>query len=507
MDATSWDIASYAHALTSQSGSDVWIESPSGAAFWVEDVIPLGPRGSVVAGLRYERFASGAIRPYLREVDPGSPRFDQVAWFPRISSYGYDGTDWDPALIQFREDDSHGAVGGSIRLSYAATPRLALRGGFGRYPQRPDFQLVYAGVNTDFAITTIAQGWGSDLDYEIVSHGEVGARYELGAGFLVDGAVWLRSTDDEIRAVLGSHYDPTLNRNVDLAVLENTSEGTTGQGLDLMVERRMGALTGWAGWSWQDVTATPDGSVDKREAPTPLSRSHELYLSGLAVTPAGWREGSLLGAVAKGGSMALAFRTVSGTPHQRCANQLANAFVLSGDRCLSGGGGRADSRTPMVSTLDLRLAKAISLRGTTLSFFLDARNVLGAENVLRVFSATGETSNPLAADQVWRGDSADYRTEAVANGALSPDQGIDLTFGGAPDPFAACGGWVATSGDAAGPNCAYLVGAERRFGDGDGIFTIEEQRRASDALYRTVYGRPQFLGPGRRVRVGVSLAL
>lgn len=508
VETTSYDIASYAHALTSQAGSDVWIESPSGAALWAEDEIPLGPHGSIVVGLRYERFASGARRPWLREDDPGSAEFDRFAWFPRLSSYGYDGTDWDPALIEFREDGSHGAVGGSVRVAYAASPRLAFRGGFGRYPRRPDFQLVYAGVNTDITITTGAQPYGDDLDFERVTHGEAGVRYDLGGGFTLDAAAWLRSVDDEIRSVVVSAYDPLLNRPQDVQRFVNAADGTTGLGTDLVVERRAGALTGWAGWSWQDVTSQVPNFDGPRERPAPASRPHTLFLVAEARTPTGWQAGSLLGTLAARGSAALAFRHASGTPYRRCTDVQQNSLVISGTGCLAvPHDGLSDSRTPSVSTLDLRLAKAFPLHGTSLSLFLDARNLLGTENVLRVFSATGGTESPLAEEEAWRGDSADFAVEAAANGAYLPDRSVDLTFGGAPDPFGACGGWVSAVGSAAEPNCAYLIEAERRFGDGDGVFTLAEQRLASDAYYRTSYGRSTFLGPGRRVRVGISLAL
>jgi hypothetical protein len=279
-------------------------------------------------------------------------------------------------------------------------------------------------------------------------------------------------------------------------------------GVDLVVERRVGALTGWAGWSWQDVTAEVPNFDGPRDRPTPTSRPHLLYLVAEGRTPAGWRAGTLLGTVAQGGSAALAFRVASGSAYRRCTNVQQNSAILSGTGCLAvPHDGTSDSRTPTVSTLDLRLAKAFDLRGTTLSFFLDARNLLGTENVLRVFSATGETESPLAQEEWWRGDSVDFASEAQQNGAYGPDRAIDLTFGGAPDPFTACGGWVGPSNLPAAPNCAYLIEAERRFGDGDGRFTLAEQRLASEAIYRTVYGRSQLLGPGRRVRVGVSLAL
>jgi hypothetical protein len=50
----------------------------------------------------------------------------------------------------------------------------------------------------------------------------------------------------------------------------------------------------------------------------------------------------------------------------------------------------------------------------------------------------------------------------------------------------------------------YLIRAEERFGNGDHLFDLTEQRRASDALYLTALGRQELTGPGRRIRLGVE---
>ena len=61
--------------------------------------------------------------------------------------------------------------------------------------------------------------------------------------------------------------------------------------------------------------------------------------------------------------------------------------------------------------------------------------------------------------------------------------------------------------DPAAPNCVYLIRAEERFGDGDGIFSVSEQQRASTAYYRSNFGRQAFLGAGRVARLGVRVSL
>jgi hypothetical protein len=68
-----------------------------------------------------------------------------------------------------------------------------------------------------------------------------------------------------------------------------------------------------------------------------------------------------------------------------------------------------------------------------------------------------------------------------------------------------CATWSDAQGNPAAPNCVYLIRAEERFGNGDHVFDVAEQRRASDALYRTVRGEQELTGPPRQVRLGLEL--
>jgi hypothetical protein len=51
----------------------------------------------------------------------------------------------------------------------------------------------------------------------------------------------------------------------------------------------------------------------------------------------------------------------------------------------------------------------------------------------------------------------------------------------------------------------YLIRAEERYGDGDHVFTLAEQRRASDAFYAVDRGPHNFTGDPRRLRLGVEV--
>jgi hypothetical protein len=78
-----------------------------------------------------------------------------------------------------------------------------------------------------------------------------------------------------------------------------------------------------------------------------------------------------------------------------------------------------------------------------------------------------------------------------------PDGTIDLR--GSP-----CGTWVNAGSAPAGPNCFGLQRAEQRFGDGDGRYTLTEQRRASRAFFDQTNGLQNFVGVPRRIRFGIE---
>lgn len=56
-------------------------------------------------------------------------------------------------------------------------------------------------------------------------------------------------------------------------------------------------------------------------------------------------------------------------------------------------------------------------------------------------------------------------------------------------------------------NCVALNRVERRFGNGDELFTLAEQQVAFESYYRDLFGAWRFYAPGRTIRVGMELAL
>ena len=140
-----------------------------------------------------------------------------------------------------------------------------------------------------------------------------------------------------------------------------------------------------------------------------------------------------------------------------------------------------------------------------LTAFVDARNVLNFRNVLRVYSVTGTTTSPFEAQLFFSGDSSSFANEAKANSLYQPNGSIDLRLAGTA--AAGCAGYLTQSGRPGAPNCVSLIRAEQRFGNGDGIFDLAEQRGAISAFYAVLRGEQFFTGAPRRVRVGLQIGL
>jgi hypothetical protein len=242
-------------------------------------------------------------------------------------------------------------------------------------------------------------------------------------------------------------------------------------------------------------------------APNTLTRPHN-FTGALGLTfPNGWQSGTTMGSILQNFSTFLTFRFSSGTAYTGCDNPDGNQSVLSGGVCNRGGflGGLNSQRLPFFKELNMRFVKGFNFGTNQFAVYLDARNILNFTNVLSQFVTTSDIVSPIERTQNFTGDSTFFAQEGVRNGVTEAggDGSMDLTFGGAG--ASGCGTWEDTGGNIAVPNCVYLIRAEQRYGDGDGIFTLEEQQAASDALYLAANRAPfAFYGAGRQLRLGVE---
>jgi hypothetical protein len=491
---TRYSVASYFHLLDSQAFSDVYSEHPVRGALFLQDKVQLFG-ATVISGIRYDWYNSRARRP---------------ADFPRISSHPL----FDPAQPDaffsdnslFPEDRSHGYASPHIQASFPVRPGTVLRAGFATQAQVPDFREILLGINTDLSITNTAALFGSDLDFEHTSIFEFGVHHILPQGMSIDLAVYARNVGSQVVTRLVQRFDPLAGIDRTLRVLTNDGSEKV-RGIDLKLERqRSRGLAGSLAYSYQDakVEMSADALLPGTSFPSPDSRPHS-FASAIALNvPDDWKQGSTSGAILRSVGLFTTFRVASGTPYTSCPGFSGDASVLSPDLCTGISPGSLNkSRLPTFKQLDIRLTKRFG-PGGRFTGYLDARNALNFRNVLAVFAVTGTTDSPLEADANWRADSADYANEATASSSYQANGSIDLGAGQS-NPRAACGGWIDQGGTPASPNCIYLIRAEERFGNGDHVFDLAEQRRASDALYLVMRGTQEFTGPPRRVRVGLEV--
>jgi hypothetical protein len=227
--------------------------------------------------------------------------------------------------------------------------------------------------------------------------------------------------------------------------------------------------------------------------------THDVTLAGWIHVPDDWRRGSTMGTLARGADVVLLARARNGEPYTPLFNFANgtlgpdNGFTSSPSAAINSG------RLSWFKTLDLRIAKPVRSGGHTWSLFVDVRNLLNFSNLVSLFAETGDTANALFRKQVigdpalGTGEYGLLHDEAANAGALQADgTTVDLT---------ACGSWAAPV------NCLALTRVERRFGNGDGIFTLAEQQQAFNAFYRDFFGSWRLYAPGRTLRVGMALAL
>lgn len=496
---TRYSLAGYSHNLVSQAYHDAFLADPVQSAAYLEDEVRAGSL-TVIAGARYDRFRSDAERSFVLDTVSSSPTFNTYSYFPTPNSYGYGGITFNgQPLVKFVSDEARSALSPRVQVAFAATDRTILRLGVARQSQMPDLSLVLSGINTDLRTSNTDQVYGGDLDLERTTMYELGLHQAISPALTLDASVYHRELDDQALPLLQSLADPSrLGAPVDIRQITSLGLGKV-RGLDARLDLHTGVLTGILGYALQQTERGNQGGG----VPLEDSRPHTLTGALALEVPRDWGQG-IIGAILRNSAAYGAFRYSSGTPYTRCAAESGNEDILSGEVCATTFAGEfLGSRLPAFKQLDLRISKTLSLAGRELVAYLDGRNILNFENVLRVFAVTGQTGNPAEAALVYAQDSAGFAAVGFANGIYGVNGELDLRYGGAV--ASGCGNFMNAQFTPSAPDCVYLIRAEERFGDGDHIFTLAEQRRASSAAYAAVRDESTFLGPPRRVRLGIEV--
>ena len=359
---------------------------------------------------------------------------------------------------------------------------------------------------------------------------EFGARHAFNDDMVLDVSVYNNDIVANPSFQFEHPIDPKSLQPALLYQIENTDFGNT-RGIDVRLDRRIGNyFNGSLTYSFQDSKNTGTdpfsylgffepitgfgGSLPTAALPTGSSRPHSLTALFNIQLPGDWEKGSILGTILKRTGFYVTGRIASGLAYTRCnPDDQGSIGVVSsspfngltagnaGTSCvgLSGNGGFNASRLPMLKQLDLRMTKDFRLGKYQLTGYLDARNILDIQNIFAVWSQTGTTSSAANAERLYSVDSATFSIYGSGTGELQSDGSLKL-----PKTIAGCAG-VINGVNSYAPQCYYMIRSEQRFGNGDGIYTLAEQRVASDANRALANSAYNFITGARTIRFGLEV--
>jgi hypothetical protein len=309
-----------------------------------------------------------------------------------------------------------------------------------------------------------------------------------------------------------------------MRILTNLDFGNV-RGLDVRLDRRFGNFfNGTVSYAYQQAKNTGSdpftyvsfgsrivnqiGGTNGNQPPpqgilpTDDSRPHALTSAFSVTFPGDFRQGTVLGDVLRNVSVFTTFRYTSGTAYTKCGVSNEEQSVLSTvDGCVRlFPEGLNTQRLPAFKQLDARFTKSFGLGGLDLTGYLDVRNILNFKNVLQVFAVNGDTRNDEERAEHLTADLNDLASERDLNGAAGAEGAMVL-----PTAHENCNAWISTKNAPAAANCLYLIRAEERFGNGDHIYTVDEQTNAINTLYDAARGEQIHTGIGRRARLGFEI--
>ncbi len=513
-EVTQYNIDNYSFRTVSKLFSDAYMEEPIRWNAFVEDRLDLGDV-VVVGGLRYDWYDTRASRPF------GSDTAGNAYPFPRVSTMpGFEPAN--PTAL-FVRDQSHGYLSPHVQVSFPVTDRTNFRLSYSHQVQAPDFGLLLGGINIDLGVTNSNQVYGSDLDFGKTIAFEFGIRHAFSDDMVLDLAAYNKDIVSDPAARLVTLYDPTEGRDNDFRILTNLDFGNV-RGLDVRLDRRFGNyFNGTIGYAFQQAKNTgsdpftyvnygsrivnqvggnngvqppPQGIL-----PTDDSRPHALTGAFSVTLPGDFSQGTTMGSILRNVSLFSTFRYTSGTAYTKCGESQEEQSILSIENCQRlFPEGLNTQRLPAFKEFNARLTKGFALGGLDLTGYLDVRNLLNFQNVLQVFAVNGDVKNDTERAAHLDADLDDLASERDINNAVGANGAIRL-----PTAHEDCATWQSTKNAPAAANCMYLIRAEQRYGDGDHVFTIDEQTNAINALYDVARGTQQMYGVGRRARLGFEV--
>jgi hypothetical protein len=516
-DAKRTDLSFWSSNLARQIFMDAYVVKPVQYGLFASDRLDLGDVVLEV-GARWDYYNS-------RALFANTPLFISSAgpalWNP--ISAANDTAYANSVARTFTPAVGHHTISPRLRVSFPITERTGFRLSYSHQVQSPEFTTLMTGINNDLSFTNTNDIVGRDLDFGKSILFEFGVRHAFSQDLVLDVSAYNKDKVSDFAARVLPFPDPKDSTVLTgINVLTNRDFGNA-RGIDTKLDWRIGTNlstavaytfqvsknTGSDPFSYLNTFARQVSGLGDRTPPpeaaqrTNDDRTHNLAGSIALQLPGDYRKGTTAGAILRDVGIFATFRVQSGLPYTRLEN---NGDGQTAPRLSFGLGGRTATGTtlnafemPWTKNVDLRLNKGVRFGRLDATLYADVRNLFNFRNVVGLFAETGDVRNDknriaIIGDPTLPTGSAEYAAlwdEASNAGAFnSADKSVDVS---------SCAAWGSQV------NCVSLRRVEARFGNGDGIYTLDEQERALNTAYDAFNGSWRFYASPRQIRLGVEL--
>ena len=514
-DAKKVNLAYWSSNMTRQIFMDAYVVDPVQYGLFASDRLDLG---DVVLelGARWDYYNSNALFAktplFISSAGP-------ALWNPLSAT---DDTAYANSVARtFDEAKGHSRISPRLRVSFPITEHTGFRLSYSHQVQSPEFTTLASGINNDISFTNTNDVVGRDLDFGKSILFEFGVRHAFSQDLVLDVAAYNKDKVSDFAGRTLPFPDPKDSTKLTgVNVLTNRDFGNA-RGIDTKLDWRVGTnLSSAVAYTFQlskntgsdpfsylntfarQVSAqtgvTPPPEAAQR---TNDDRTHSFVGSIAWQLPNDFKSGTTMGTIFRDVGVFATFRVQSGLPYTLLVN---NGDGQTAPRLNFGGGGRIATGTslnqfemPWTKNLDMRVNKGLRFGRLDATAYLDVRNLFNFRNVVGVFAETGgvlneklKTVGTIGDPEAATGEYGNLWDEAGNAGALGPDKSVDLT---------SCVSWSSQI------NCVSLRRAEQRFGDGNGVYTLDEQKHALNTYYDSFFGAWRFYAPARSIRLGLEL--
>jgi outer membrane receptor protein involved in Fe transport len=432
-------------------------------------------------------------------------------------------------INNFLETQTKSEFSPRLGASFPVTPTSTFRLSYGRFVQMPAFftgTTVFANSpgtanavigflqssNNDFGLDANTNDrFARDVELPATRTFEFGYRQLIGANLVVDVAAYNKKQRGGLTYRKERFEDPLEPGQFNFINVASNADFTETNGMDFKLDHAIGNLFSQSvAYSFLDargtgsdeetytgllfratsnlaaVTRQPENSPEVL-LPLEQSRRHNFNWTGSLAFPIDYMQGSTLGAILSDLGFFTVLRVRSGLPYTRLDPQ---QLLTIGPPSRSAGQAPSSTvssrETPWTIGFDLRLIKGFTIGSFNTQFFVDWRNPFNLEQRNQVFLETGNEFNEPARDA--------FLFNALSDVRLDGDSSID--------DFA-----IAAESQDNSFNTFMLLRSEERWGNGDGIFTVEEQNVAFGQRYESIRGVENvFRISNQNLRLGLRVS-